>query len=146
MTAWDPPLETGLADGSKYLSEDIEHAGTTPTEAHQPGAYVLRCSHPDESLFALEGRWRDATGHEHTPDYLETITTAQAVYYVGGASDVYRRIDEHLTRKARRVNFLAVFPPHHVHTVWYDDSPLEREERVAGMLQRQRPETYVHQR
>jgi hypothetical protein len=147
MTDWHPPLSDGLADGDRYLSEDIETAGTTPTAAHQPGAYVLVCSHPrDESLADLRDRWRDATGHEHTPEYLADVAQAERVFYVGGAGDVYDRIDEHLTRAARRVSFLKVFPPHHVHTVWFDSDPFEREEKVAGTLQRQRPESYVHQR
>lgn len=145
MTSWDPPLETGFSEGDRYLPEEVERVGTTPTEARQPGVYVLRCSLPEErSLTDLRARWRRFS--EHVPPYLEQVPHASELYYVGASNDVYGRIDDHLAGDVRTVTFCKAFPPHHVDGIQYLDDPWSRESGIATTLQNARTDAYVHSR
>lgn len=142
---WTPPLDDGLARGDRYLAEDIESVGSTPTEARQPGVYILQCSLPgDTSLIGLRDRWYKYA--DIVPPYLEQLPGRDTVYYVGASNDVYGRLVDHLERDVRSVTFLKVFPPHHVEDVVYLDDPWTRESGVAIDFQNRHPEAYVHSR
>lgn len=145
MTDWTPPVRTGLT-GDVILSEHMEAFVDDLADAHAPGVYVLKCSHPDEWDVA-ESRFAEAF-EKPRPDYVREAYDAECILYVGAAKDVYDRIGDH-ARGEKSSALLKVYPPHSVWGVYWMDSTEEaftRESGVAAKLASDFPFCYVHQR
>lgn len=71
------------------------------------------------ACYALEVTIPDAPGtawdavHDTRPDeaFIERITAADTVLYVGASSDAYQRMCDHAKGEVRQAAFCAAFPP-----------------------------------
>jgi len=137
---YTPPIENSL-HGSKYLSEDVEEAGYSPSELRSPGVYAIQCCQPDDPREA----W--LRHYEVLPEYIEELEDADTIVYVGASADMYDRLIDHADRDVRKAALLKVCPPYCLLDVeHYDtaDRAFDRESRLAIKLQNEHPSWYVH--
>lgn len=144
---WSPDPETGISRQKPLLSELEDHIEDIEA-AHSPGVYTLEYSTPttaDQSTYA--DIWQ--TEFDVTPGYLHLIADRSRLLYVGAATDVYERLQEHLDTPNRSSALSAVFPIHSIHDIVFTDSAteaFEREYTVATNLSQEIPDAYVHSR
>jgi predicted GIY-YIG superfamily endonuclease len=143
---WEPDPETGLS-GEQYLTEAFEDHVTDLSAAHEPGVYILELSTPATTDYDTYARlWLDE--FETTPEYLTSIAATGTLHYVGAASDVYERLDEHLTSPNRSTAVATVFPIHSIRYIhWFEtaDEAFQNEHRIAMDLSN-RIDAHVHTR
>jgi len=142
---WDPPKADGLT-GDAYPSEQIEAFVDDPADAHRPGVYTLKCSQP-AGFETVARRFQNAFDAP-APDWLTDAWAADATFYVGGAKDVFARLEEH-AEGTHTPAFCEVFPVHSIYQVEFfdsEDKAFERESGVALQLKSDLPGVHVHQR
>jgi hypothetical protein len=126
------------------LPADLEPYTNGLEDAHAPGAYCLLLSKPQD----LEERW-----HQHNdtkPPYWDQLVDAPTVAYVGGTGDLLSRLEDHRNGDVRTTTLTEVCGIEKLHTAWVDSEATHAREilepRVAGMLRREYPRWFVHQR
>jgi len=85
--------------------------------SHDSGVYALEVDAPSEPTVAKE-RWDQHHDKRPPEDTLTRVAAAEDVYYVGAASNVYRRLTEHISGDVRRATFLEAFPPIALERIW----------------------------
>lgn len=103
------------------LTERLDERGLL-TAARGPGCYCLTLNVPEN--FARE--W-DAEFDVRPAGLVDRVESAHALLYVGAASNVYRRLCEHVNAEKRRASLLRVAPPADVVDVTACENPFERE-------------------
>ncbi len=129
MTNHTPPLDTGLR-GDAYVEVQLRQYVDDLADAHAPAVYALRLSKPED----MEERWAEEYDAMH-PE-IESMQDADRLYYVGGAKNVFERIEAHRDGK-QSAAVMALAPPHSVAYLWpYDDveRAFERESMHAIAL------------
>jgi len=107
-----------------------------------PGVYAFALDRPDD----LTAAWKAA--YDVQPDWFDRLCYAPRAVYVGGASDVLARLEDHRDG-VREVALLRVCSIASLHDVWWFDSAeeaFERESTIALDLQNEHPSWFVHQR
>jgi len=143
MTTHTPPRSTGLKSDSETPEEQLAAFVDGLSDTREPGVYVLRLSKPDADLSVL---WSMEYDVMH-PD-IESMQSAERLFYVGAAKDVLGRIHEHLDAPNRSGALMSICPIHSVADVhWYDDvgRAFEKESKHAIDLRNERPDAYVSQ-
>jgi len=124
------------ADAEPFVDDDI-------SELRQPGCYALKCRKPDNP----RKQWQEH--FDSVPDYIELVEDRQRVAYVGAASDVLRRLEEHRDGDKRKAALLRVCEPIGVLNIKFfptAQQAFDREFNLAQRFAQQHPEFYVHQR
>jgi predicted GIY-YIG superfamily endonuclease len=136
MPDYHPDPADGLR-GDALVSETLLRHADGRHATTDPGVYVLRCCDVGESVEAHARAWRDA-GYEDThPDDLDRLAAADRLLYVGAASNVRSRLEDHAVGEKRQGAFTTAYPPFTVVGVEWFDSPdraFERERRIAMQL------------
>jgi predicted GIY-YIG superfamily endonuclease len=126
------------SDAEPFIPEDGDFS-----HLHGAGVYALRLSRPDDLAAAWDQRF------ETRPDYWETLNDADGVVYVGAASDVLRRLEEHRDGEVRKARLVEVCTIDSLRNIWWFDAvheAFERENGLALMMKNQYPSLYVHSR
>lgn len=126
------------ADAEPFIPD-----GGDVTDLSEPGVYCLTLSRPTN----LEDAWNRQ--FDTRPEYWGDLTYCTQVAYVGAASDVLRRLEEHRDGNKRKAALLEVCEIDELRNIWWFDSTdtaFERESKLALWLQNSRPSWYVHQR
>jgi len=133
-----------LRDDDALLSEALaEHADDT---ADAPGCYALSIAVPDEGHEEHARRWLTA-GYGSVPPYLPQIVTAEEVVYVGRASSVRDRLEDHLTGHARTASLPSVYEVRSILAVRWGKNTDHAEQSFADDLRAELgPNAYVHSR
>ena len=126
---------------SLTLPSDLEPFVDSIDEIHREGAYALVLERPDDFGSAWDDR------HDRRPGWFDAARTADTLCYVGGASDVLARLEDHRDGDVRTTVLTEVCDFDRLHTVWWaDDDPyVVVEFRLAKMLMNERPRWYVRQ-
>lgn len=144
---WVPDIKTGLS-GDAYLLEELDPHITDISGAHRPGVYTLELSTPATTAVDVHATaWREV--FDVMPDFLIPLATAERVFYVGAAADVYSRLEEHLTAPNRSTTLAQVFPIHSIVGVqWFEnpDQAFQHEHQIAITHEQQYDNVYVHVR
>lgn len=125
------------------LPADLEVHADNYDQLTDPGVYVLLLNRPDNPAAAWDREY------DARPEWFVTFRDAAQVAYVGAASDVLHRLEEHRDGEVRQAVLLRICAIDRLHTVfWFDDADraFERESGLAMTLQQERPEWYVHSR
>ena len=131
------------------LPEDVEaHLGTDAdlSDAHRPGVYALRLAKPDDPASAWDRQ------HDTRPEWFDAFVKREKCVYVGSAGDVFRRLEEHRDGEVRTTVLTELCEIESLRNLWLLPALTERHERefeerkVARLMRREYPETYVHQR
>lgn len=110
---------------------------------HKPGVYCLLLDRPDDLAEQWDRRF------DTRPDYWDKFVNATQVAYVGAASDVLRRLEEHKQADKRKAALLEVCEIDDLRNIWWFNTQqraFERESGLALWLANSRPSWYVHQR
>lgn len=124
-------------------AEPFIPSGGDLSDLHAAGVYALRLSRPDDLAAAWDQRF------ETRPDYWGTLTDADGVVYVGAASDVLRRLEEHRDGEVRKARLVEVCTIELLRNIWWFDAvhkAFSREHGIALMMKNQYPHLYVHSR
>ena len=125
------------------LPADLEAHADGFDQMRGPGVYALTLDRPDD----LTTAWKNA--YDVQPDWFDRLCYASRAVYVGAASDVLARLENHRDGDVRQAALLRVCSIDSLYTVWWHgsaDEAFERESRHALTLQSENPEWYVHQR
>lgn len=129
---------------SLTLPADVEPFLTdTNDDWTAPAVYALRLIPPDTVAEAWDRHF------DTRPDYLESLRTATDVVYVGAASNLMHRLEDHRDGQVRKSALLQVCEIEGLRNIWWFDDPdraFERESGIAIQLQNYYPDTFVHQR
>ena len=128
---------------SLTLPEDIEPHLPEGVEWDQPGVYSLYLKKPDN----VRDRWEQE--FDSTPDFVDMLESKPTTVYVGAASNVMRRLEDHRDGEVRKVALLRVCDIEGLRNVWWFDSTdeaFEQEWPLATLMQQQYENYYVHQR
>ena len=98
------------------LTEELDRRGLLDA-SHSPGTYALRVSVPD-SAEQVAREWLAIHDAPLPDDYQTRLAAAQRVLYVGASGDIYDRLSDHATKRARQSAFLRAFPPVELVDVW----------------------------
>jgi hypothetical protein len=82
----------------------------------RPGIYVLECDSPGPSLQAHARRWYGEYQTVH-PDDVAGLAGTDRLLYVGAASDLQSRLEDHVQADVRKSAWLSVYPPTRLATV-----------------------------
>lgn len=109
---------------------------------HDAAAYALDLQRPADPAAAWD-RHFDAR-----PDWFGAFRDAARVVYVGSASDVLHRLEDHRDGDVRRATLLRVCQINELRLVWWvdDTEPEVVEYNLAAALRAEYPGWYVHQR
>lgn len=113
------------------LTETLDRRGQL-ADARGPGCYALEVTLPDHGE-QIARYWH--RHHDRSPEGLfSRLADADAVLYVGAASNVYERLCDHVNGDVRKAAFLEAFPPSGLHSLWPKDSAevAFREEQAVG--------------
>ena len=131
------------------LPEDVEpHLGTDAdlSDARNPGCYALRLTKPDDLASAWDRQF------DTRPEWFDAFAEKPACVYVGSARDVLRRLEEHRDGEVRTTVLTELCEIESLRNLWLLPASTERHQRefeerkVARLMRREYPETYVHQR
>lgn len=129
---------------SLSLPADLEPYTNGLEDAHEPGVYALYLNRPS----ALADAWDEE--YDVRPPYWQDLIEASRVVYVGGASDLLARLEDHRDGDVRQTALTKICDITGLHTVWVcEDKETAfniEEPRLARMLQEEYPEWYIHQR
>jgi len=128
---------------SLTLPEDIEPHLPEGVEWSDPGVYALYLKKPDN----VREQWEQE--FDHTPDYVDMLESKPTTVYVGAASNVMSRLEDHRDGQVRKVALLRVCDIEGLRNVWWFDSPeeaFEQEWPLATLMQQECDDYYVHQR
>lgn len=101
------------------LPQDIEPFGT---EWDQPGCYALLYEKPEDPDAAVDRAF------DNRPEWHESFTEAEYVLYVGEASNVIRRIEDHAQADKRLTTLSRIgCEPISVEAIEYHDSKEDAE-------------------
>jgi len=125
------------------LPEDIEPHLPEGFEWSDPGVYSLYLKKPENVQEAWDNEF------DNTPDYVDMLESKPTTVYVGAASNVMRRLEEHRDGDKRKAALLRICEIDGIHTIWWFDHKEQaflKERTMADMLSQERPDWYVHQR
>ena len=125
---------------SLSLPEDLEVFGG-PDRWHSPGCYCLTLDAPDDITTAWE------TEFDVRPPWVDQIAITRETWYVGAASDVLARLEDHRDGEVRKAAILRLCDIDGLRNVWWypnKDEAFIRESKIAIDLQNAYPDTYVH--
>lgn len=131
---------------SLELPADLEPYIQDYDELHSAGAYALILDRPQD----LQAAWEQY--YDERPDYWRALQDAATVYYVGGASDLLSRLEDHRNGEVRQTVLTRVCDIQGLQVAWVaEDGDAEKarevlEPRMARWLARARPDSYVHSR
>lgn len=130
------------------LLEDLEPYVDDYDEMHASGVYALELERPA----SLADVWDQH--YDTRPPYWSDLMQAEKCLYVGGASDLLSRLEDHRdnedpTKDTKRQTALTrVCEVRGLHTAWLADSPEHAfeilEPRLARWLQSSHSSWYVH--
>jgi len=126
------------SDAEPFIPE-----GGDLSDLSEPGCYCLTLARPQDVGTHWDRQF------DTRPDYWDEFTAATTVAYVGAASDVLRRLEEHRDGNKRKAALLEVCSIEALRSIWWFDdidTAFERESQLAMWLQNSRPSWYVHQR
>jgi predicted GIY-YIG superfamily endonuclease len=126
---------------SLSLPADIEPHLDPEYDWSSPAVYALTLSRPDDLGAAWDSHF------EHRPSYFDDLEQCDQVVYVGGASNLLSRLEDHHVGRVRRTALTTVCSIDSLRNVWWFDSAdraFERESGIAMTMQNQYPEMYVH--
>lgn len=109
----------------------------------QPGIYVLALDNPGPSLHAHARRWYGEYQTVH-PDDVAGLVGTRRMLYVGAASNLQSRLEDHARADVRRSTWLSVYPPVEVRQVGISpsvDSAFQNETQTAYRVADATPET-----
>jgi len=89
------------------VTEQLLQQTDDPT---QPGVYVLSLDNPGPSLHAHARRWYREFETVH-PNDVGGLAGTKELLYVGAASDLQERLEDHVRADVRRATWLSVYPP-----------------------------------
>jgi len=122
------------------VTEQLLQQTDDPT---QPGVYVLALDSPGPSLHAHARRWWHEYQTVH-PEDVAGLVGVRRMLYVGAASNLQSRLEDHARADVRRSTWLSVYPPVGVRQVVVServDSAFEAETQMAYGLADTTPET-----
>lgn len=127
---------------SLTLPGDLEPWIDTIEDAFRPGAYALVLDRPEDFPAAWDRLY------DIRPEWFSLARECETLAYVGGASDVLSRLEDHRDGEVRRTVLTSVCDIDHLHTVlWATDRPYSVVEyNLAVTLSRERDGWYVHSR
>jgi len=123
------------------LPADLEPHADDYEQLTSPGVYALRLEKPDAPEWAIAETW------DVWPSWGDEFVACETPVYVGAASNVLARLEDHRDGEVRKAALLRICEIDGIHAVhWYKDADLafEREWQHAAKLQHERPEFYVH--
>jgi predicted GIY-YIG superfamily endonuclease len=126
---------------SLKLPADVEPFAEDYDQLTNPAVYALILDRPDD----LGAQWD--RHFDVRPPWFETFRDAETCVYVGAASNVLARLEDHRDGNVRQAALLQVCAIDRLHTVWFfadEDRAFERESGIATMLANERPHWYVH--
>lgn len=125
------------------LPEDLTPYTNGHDDLHSAGCYAIYLNRPS----ALADAWDEK--YDTRPPYWQQLTEADRVLYVGGASDLLARLEDHRDGGVRETALTKICEVTGLHTVWVcedADTAFNIEEpRLARMLQEEYPSWFVHQ-
>lgn len=132
-----------LRDDDALLSEALaEH---TDGSADRPGCYALSIATPDGGHETHARRWL-VSGYP-VPPYLPQIVDVDEVVYVGRASSVRDRIEDHLRGDVRKASLPTVYAVRGIVAVRWGENTDHAERQFADDLQTELgARAYVHTR
>jgi len=142
---WEPDPDTGIT-GTAYVTEQLEAFVDDLSAAHTPGVYAIKCSQP-VGFERVARRFNDKYD-KPAPDWLMEAWACDAALYVGGADNIYERLEQH-AEKEQTAAFLEIFPAHSIYEIWPcedTEEAFQRESEIAIELQNKLRMVYVHQR
>jgi len=131
MTNYNPNPTDGLR-GDRLLSEALASHTTDRHDGTDSGVYALRCCSPGDTVEEHHRRWRDY--YDVVPETIDRLASADQLAYVGAASNVRARLEDHISGDVRQAAFTTVYPPYSIVSVTWThntDAAFERELRVA---------------
>ena len=135
-----------LCDDDALLSEALAQHVADGDSTDRPGCYALDIAVPDEGHEAHARRWLTA-GYGTVPPYLPQIVDADRVVYVGRASSVRDRLEDHLGGGVREASLPSVYEPKGIYRVRWGENTDHAERVFADDIRAELgPTTYVHSR
>jgi predicted GIY-YIG superfamily endonuclease len=120
------------------LPADIEPFLTDGVEWSDPGVYCLELTGPHTD-------WSDVW--DTKPAWWPRADAAAYCLYVGAASNVLRRLEDHVEGEHRTATLVSICEIAGLETVEWGDNPREADEyNLAARLDREHERAYVHQR
>ena len=132
------------ADTRARVTESLNAQADGRTD--RPGVYALRIDTPSGGVETHARRWL-AAGYETTPPYLAAIVDASQVVYVGAATSVRDRLDDHLAGDVRQATLPTVYGIDDLDGVWwYDDkeAAFGAEQSIRDAIACEHPGWFVH--
>jgi len=109
----------------------------------QPGIYVLELDSPGATLHAHARRWWREYQTVHSDD-VGGLAGTERLLYVGAASNLQDRLEDHVQADVRKSAWLSVYPPTELVTVSVSPGAgqaFEHETQVAHQVADATPET-----
>lgn len=126
------------------LPGDVEpHLTDGFDQLHSPAVYALKLYRPPDVGAAWDREF------DTRPPWFEEFRDAGEVFYVGAASDLLHRLEDHRDGEVRTAALLRVCDIAALRNVWWmpsADIAFERESGIALELQHEYPNVYVHSR
>jgi len=133
---------------TNILPEQLLQACPDDREPSDSGVYALEIDLPDKPKEQLQRDWLQY--YETLPPYFHRLLDCHTAIYVGAASDVQARLEDHLDGQVRKASLPTVFNVTGLRSVeWYDttDAAFQAEYNTARMIDKEtRPTVYVHSR
>jgi predicted GIY-YIG superfamily endonuclease len=120
------------------LPGDLEPFADDYDQLTDSGCYALRLSGPHTD-------WSDVW--DTKPQWWPQADAAEYCLYVGAASNVLRRLEDHVEGEHRTATLVSICEITGLETVKWCDNPREADEyNLAARLDREHERAYVHQR
>lgn len=126
------------------LPSDLEAFADEYDDMTGPAVYALDLEPPVDVPATWDGNF------DHRPEYWERLVHAETWVYVGAASNVLRRLEEHRDGDVRKAILPSIAADCSLRNVWWCMSEIEAFERESGIAIRLGnylpANIYVHQR
>jgi len=135
-----------LRDDDGLLSEALAQHVPEGGSADAEGCYALEIATPDAGHETHARRWADA-GYETMPPFLDRLVDASRVLYVGRASSVRDRLEDHLAGDVRTASLPKVYEVRGIEGVRWGENTDHAERVFADDMRLQTlDDVYVHSR
>jgi len=129
------------------LPEQLLQACPDDHTVSDPGCYALEIDLPDDANKVAD-MWHEH--YEELPPYYHRLVDCHTAIYVGAASDVQARLEDHLDKEVRKASLPTVFRVTGLRDVsWYTNTEdaFQMEYNTARDIDRETdPLTYTHSR
>lgn len=123
------------------LPADLEVFADDYGQLSGPAVYALDITRPDD----LGDAWDNH--YDHRPPWFDRLRDASHAVYVGAASNVLRRLEEHRDSEVRKATLPTVAADVSLRNCWFfkdKTRAFERESNVAIRLRIHLEDTFVH--